>query len=69
MQTREQLWICISDAENLRSSAETPGGATETVEITKSKFFMQVWGKNDCMKNELNVINNNSIRKYDVIIH
>ena len=35
MQTREQARPCLSDTANLRRSAETPGGAAETIEKSK----------------------------------
>ena len=35
MQRIEQARPCLSDTANLRRSAETPGGAAETVEKSK----------------------------------
>ena len=55
-------------AETLGGAAETLGGAAETIEI-EAKFFIPGSGKNHCTKNELNLLCNNSIGKYDVRIN
>ena len=50
MQTREQvrLW-----RKKLEGSAETPGGAAETVGKIEGKFFIGGWGKNNFTKTNL----------------
>ena len=66
MKIREQVrpW-----RKKVEVSAETPGGAAETVQNIEAKFFVQGWRKITPQKNKINILSKNSIGKYDVIIN
>ena len=77
MQTREQVQPFLLgimkfprkfNGKNLEKSAETLGGAAETVEKPKLNSSCEA-EKNHCTKNELNLLSKNSIGKYDVILN
>ena len=57
------------ERKQLDESEENSRGGEENVENIEAKFFIQVWGKNHCTKNELNLLSKNSIVKYDVILN